>query len=147
MATSQGYKSDFLYSVPEDYYCKKCSLVARRLTVTSCCGEHYCHTYITGTQQEEKPCPECGEQFFSCFEVVRHLKHIASLKVYCTLKGRGCDWSETLEELEAHLDPDLDNCKNGLIKLTDHWLPQFHLLISLFIYREARKRRTFLEYM
>ena len=35
-------------------------------------------------------------------------------------------------------------CKNGLVKLTNHWLPQFHLLFSLFIYRAARRSRTVL---
>ena len=111
MASSQGYQCDFVDSVPEDYYCKMCSLVARRLTVTSCCGEHYCHACITGTQQEDKPCPECGEESFNFLDLVKYQKRIASLKVCHSLKGRGCDWSGTLEELEAHLDPDLDNCQ------------------------------------
>ena len=103
MASSQGYQCDFVDSVPEDYYCKKCSLVARRLTVTSCCEGHFCFSCIADSQQQDKSCPECGEQSFRCFEVVRHQKHIASLQVYCSLG--------TLEELEAHLDPDLDNCQ------------------------------------
>ena len=35
------------------------------------------------------------------------------------------------------------HCKKiALVKLTNHWLPQFHLLFSLFIYREARRSRT-----
>ena len=101
---------DFVDSVPEDYYCKKCSLVARRLTVTSCCEGHFCYSCIADSQQQDKSCPECGE-FFNFFELVKHQKRITSLKVYCSLKGRGCDWSGTLEELEAHLDPDQDNCQ------------------------------------
>ena len=32
------------------------------------------------------------------------------------------------------------------IKLTNHWLPRFHLLFNLFIYGESRSR-TVLEYM
>ena len=35
--------------------------------------------------------------------------------------------------------------KNGF-KLTNHWLPQFHLLFCLFIYREVRSRKA-LDYM
>ena len=101
---------DFVDSVHEDYYCKKCSLVARRLTVTSCCEGHFCYSCIADSQQQDKSCPECGEQFFSFFELVKHQNCIASIKVYCSLKG-GCDWSGTLEELDAHLDPDLDNCQ------------------------------------
>ena len=42
---------------------------------------------------------------------MKYQKSIASLKVYCSLKERGCDWSGVLEQLEAHLDPDLDNCQ------------------------------------
>ena len=107
MAASLLANCDFVDSVPEDYYCKKCSLVARRLTVTSCCGEHYCHACIANTL----PCPECGEESFNFLDLVKYQKHVASLKVYCSLKERGCDWSGTLEQLEAHLDPDLDNCQ------------------------------------
>ena len=36
---------------------------------------------------------------------------ITSLKVYCSLKGKGCDWSGMVDQLKAHLDPDLDNCQ------------------------------------
>ena len=31
------------------------------------------------------------------------------------------------------------HCKNCLVKLTNHWLPQFHLLFCLFIYIEKKK--------
>ena len=39
------------------------------------------------------------------------------------------------------------HCKNGLVKLTNHWLPQFHLLFCLFVYREVRRSRKVLDYM
>ena len=107
MAASLLANCDFVDSVPEDYYCKKCSLVARRLTVTSCCEGHFCYSCIADSQQQDKPCPECEEQSFSVFELVKHQKCIASLLVYCSLKGRGCDWSGTLKQLDSHLD----NCQ------------------------------------
>ena len=111
MAAPLTVNYEFVDSIPEDYYCKKCSLVARRLTVTSCCGEHYCHACIANTQQQDEPCPECGEESFNFLDLVKYQKRIASLKVYCSLKESGCDWSGTLEQLEAHLDPDLYNCQ------------------------------------
>ena len=90
MAASLLANCDFVDSVPEDYYCKKCSLVARRLTVTSCCEGHFCFSCIADSQQQDKPCPECEEQSFSVFELVKHQKCIASLLiVYCSLKGGG----------------------------------------------------------
>ena len=68
MATSdcpQGCQCEFIDSVPEDFYCKKCTLVARRLTFTSCCGESYCHACITDIQEQGKPCPACEKEAFT----------------------------------------------------------------------------------
>ena len=42
---------------------------------------------------------------------LKNLCTITSLKVYCSLKGKGCDWSGMVDQLKAHLDPDLDNCQ------------------------------------
>ena len=39
MVVSKGYQCEFTDPVFDDFYCKKCTLVARRLTITICCGE------------------------------------------------------------------------------------------------------------
>ena len=61
MATSdcpQGYQCEFIIdSVPEDFYCKKCTPVARQLTFTSCFEESYCHACIADIQEQGKPFP------------------------------------------------------------------------------------------
>ena len=101
----KGYLYEFIDSVPEDFYCKKCALVARRLTLTGCCGESYCHTCIADS------CVSCGEKNFSTFEHLKNQRKIRSLLVHCSMKERGCDWSGTLEQLDTHLDPDQDNCQ------------------------------------
>ena len=108
---SQGYKCEFIDSVPDYLCCKKCTLVARKLSITSCCGESFCQSCIADTQKEGTPCPACGEKDFTIFEQIKSQKQIASLKVYCSMKERGCDWSEILEQLDTHLDPDQDNCQ------------------------------------
>ncbi len=105
MATS-GY--DFVDSVPEELLCKKCTLVARRLVIISCCGESFCQTCIADTSQ---PCPACGEDSFTTFDQPKSQKRISSLKVYCSMKEEGCAWSGTLDQLDTHLNPDLDNCQ------------------------------------
>ena len=107
----QGYQCEFIDSVSEDFYCKKCTLVARRLSMISCCGESYCHACIADTQEQGKPCPECGEKEFTFFYHMKTQKRINNLQVFCTMKERGCDWSGTLEQLDTHLDPDQDNCQ------------------------------------
>ena len=105
MADSTGYQCEFIDSVPEDFYCKKCNLLARRLSWTTCCGESYCHACIADS------CLSCGGKNFSSFEHFKNQRKIASLKVYCSMKERGCDWSGTLEQLDTHLNPDQDNCR------------------------------------
>ena len=111
MAACQGYKCEFLDSVPDDLYCKKCTLVALKLTITNCCGESFCQACITSIQDNKEPCPECGATEFTTFEQIKSQKRINNLQVYCSMKERGCGWSGTLEQLDTHLDPHLDNCQ------------------------------------
>ena len=85
--------------------------MARRLTVTSCCGESFCHACISEPKEQNKPCPECGEEEFTLFKQVKHQRQINKLQVYCTHKERWCGWSGPLELLEAHLDPEQDHCQ------------------------------------
>ena len=107
----QGYQCEFIDSVSEDFYCKECTLVARRLSIISCCGESYCHACIADTQEQGKPCPECGEKEFTFFDHMKTQKRINNLQIFCTMKEKGCDWSGALEQLDTHLDPDQDNCQ------------------------------------
>ena len=111
MATPKVYQCEFLDTVPDICQCKKCSLVARRLTVTSCCGESFCHACISEPKEQNKPCPECGEEEFTFFNHVKFQRQINKLQVFCSLKISGCGWSGPLEQLEAHLDPDQDHCQ------------------------------------
>ena len=109
--SSVGYKCEFIDSVPEDFFCKTCSLVARRLAITSCCSETYCHSCITYTLEQGKPCPACGEKDCIVIQQMKYQKRVKELNVYCSVKEKGCDWSGTLEQLDTHLDPDRDNCQ------------------------------------
>ena len=111
MATSQGYKFKFIESVPDYLYCKKCTLVARRLSIISCCGESFCRSCIADTRRQGKPCPICAEKNFTTLEHIKNQKQITSLLVSCSLRERGCTWSGTLDQLDTHLDPDQDNCQ------------------------------------
>ena len=112
MANRFSYKCEFTESVPEHFLCSKCKGVARRLTFTSCCGESYCHGCIAEIQQKGVPCPACGRKAFTTLEQVKFQHRIRSLQVYCSMKERGCDWTGTLDNLDAHLDPDGDNCQH-----------------------------------
>ncbi len=104
----RGYECEFPDSVPDELLCKKCTLVARRLVITGCCGESFCQTCIADTNT---PCPACGSNEVSSFKHVKNQRLISNLRVYCSMKERGCVWSGPLDQLDTHLDPDLDNCQ------------------------------------
>ena len=108
---SQGYQCEFIDPVSEDLYCKQCSLVARKLTISSCCGESYCHDCIHSIQQANRPCPGCGQTEFETCPHVKFQKKVVSSQVFCLLKGKGCGWSGRLEELDAHLDIENGDCE------------------------------------
>ena len=106
-----GYQYEFVDSVPDNYKCQLCSLVAKRRTVTSCCGESFCHEGIGGLKKGNQPCPTCGEVDFTTMELKNQQK-IDNLQVYCTFKERECGWSGRLQDLEeVHLDPDQNECQ------------------------------------
>ena len=108
---SQGYICEFVDPVANEYYCKKCTLVARKPTISSCCGESFCHACIAGTMKQKLPCPACGKEELNSFEHVKYQQQINKLKVYCSMKGRGCCWLGILEQLDTHLDPEQDDCQ------------------------------------
>ena len=106
-----GCQCEFLDTVYDVFYCKKCNLVARRLTATSCCGESYCHACIADICEQHKPCPECGQEDFSIYEQLKYQKRIGALRVHCGLKTRGCGWSGQLDQLDHHLDSEQGDCQ------------------------------------
>ena len=111
-----GYQCEFLDTVNDLFFCKKCNLVARRSTTTSCCGESFCHACIADICEQHKPCPECGQEDFSIYEQLKYQKRIGSLKVHCSFKSRDCGWSGQLDQLEHHLDSEQGDCQYVDIK-------------------------------
>ena len=55
--------------------------------------------------------PACGQENFSIVELPAFQQRLGGLRVYCSMKRRGCGWCGTLEQLDTHLNPDLDNCQ------------------------------------
>ena len=113
---AQGYQCAFVGQVDEDFYCKKCKLVARSLTFASCCGESFCLTCIETCKEEGKPCPKCNKMEYSVQQQVKFQRRISNLEVQCSLRDKGCEWQGALKELAPHVDPDQDNCQYVEIK-------------------------------
>ncbi len=108
-STVGGYSCElFISPVPEELKCGLCKKVARDPNLVSCCGEQFCRGC---TAEGKQPCPLCGKEQFTLFTNKRDQKRIISLMVRCAMKDRGCEWTGTLEHINAHLDASSDNCQ------------------------------------
>ena len=110
MAT--GYDSDdysFIDSVDE-YKCAICHCFTKEPTLTSCCGNHYCQSCIERVLQQRRPCPLCSKSRFNVFLDKKQKRRILALKVHCTLRSQGCEWTGTLGDLDTHTDLTYGSC-------------------------------------
>ena len=85
--------------------------MAREPHITDCCGGHFCKACIQRPKEDRQPCPSCGQDKFSNFLDKGIHKRILALQVCCMMKGRGCEWEGRLEDLQAHLDVDTNDCQ------------------------------------
>ena len=106
-----GYQCKFIDELPDDLLCKSCRHVARQPHLASCCGEQFCHTCIAPILQDKKPCPSCKEDTFTIFMNKRDHRRILALRVCCTMKDRGCQWTGKVEQLDTHLDVNSGDCQ------------------------------------
>ena len=111
MAAPVGYECEFVDQVPEDYFCKQCSHVAREATIASCCTEVFCKTCIEAVVEDKKPCPSCERSDID--RLGSHKKYqakIPTFAIHCSLKDCGCEWTGQLQHLDAHLDLTTGDC-------------------------------------
>ncbi len=138
----------FVSSVPEELKCGLCKKVAREPNLTSCCGEHFCKLCIEQNIRNKRPCPSCDTSQFSFINDKRDHKKILALKVRCVMKDRGCNWTDTLEQLDAHLDANSDtgcqyvdvNCPNECEQ------PVQKLQLPTHLAKQCTKRDFFCQY-
>ena len=110
MEKHRGYECDFIDKAQSVYSCGLCQLVARAISLTSCCSRSCCQGCIEAVKGHDEPCPFCGQESFGIVEAATYREDIRDLKVLCSMKDKGCAWSGKLCELDAHLDSKLDNC-------------------------------------
>ena len=105
-----GYECEFVDQVPEDYFCKQCKHVVREPQIATCCTEVFCKACIEAVIQDKKPCPSCRETDISFIPHKKYQLKILALKVHCSLKDRGCEWTGQLQHLNTHLDLTTGDC-------------------------------------
>ena len=106
-----GYNCEFIDVVPADFLCESCCLVAREPSLTVCCGKHYCHTCISHLLRDSKPCPGCEAVPFSAILDKNYQRKTLALRVHCTMKDCGCQWTGQLKQHDAHLDVETGDCE------------------------------------
>ena len=107
-----GYQCQFVSEISDDLLCGACQRVAREPHITDCCGGHFCKACIHRPKEDRQPCPSCAQAQFVTIPNKRIHRRILALQVYCTMKGRGCEWEGRLEDLRAHLDVDANDCQH-----------------------------------
>ena len=101
-----GYDCAFIHEPPDSTQtdCPVCLLVLRQPHQVSCCGYTFCRACIDALRLRDAPCPTCTATEFFVFEDKRLQRSLFSLKVYCSRRGEGCEWSGELGMLERHLN-------------------------------------------
>ena len=102
----QGYACEFTEAPPTAFQteCPICLNVLRNPHEVSCCGNVFCYTCITKTQEEASCCPSCRSkeyQSFHCKSLERSLK---KLRVQCENHKDGCEWTGELGQYDSHLN-------------------------------------------
>ena len=110
----------------DDLFCPICKLVSRDPHQSGCCGKIFCKVCIKKLKmsQREPACPSCRKEKVLLFPDKRSSRSIASLRVYCKRKKKGCLWEGTVQDTEAHIKncdyqriPCLNGCGKRLRRL------------------------------
>jgi len=101
---SGGYDYEFVDSPPDELICSICLSVLRDPNLTSCCGNHFCHSCIRRIKSKRNPCPLCQDQYYTIMLDKSFVRRVKELKIKCPSSGRGCEWVNELGSLQKHLD-------------------------------------------
>ena len=101
---SGGYDYEFVDNPPDELMCPICLSVLRYPNLTSCCGNHFCHSCIHRIKSEQNPCPLCQEKRYTIMLDKSFMRRVKELKIKCPSSGHLCEWMGELGSLQIHLD-------------------------------------------
>ena len=96
----------FVEEIPKqiEIECPICLNILVNPHLVSCCGHHFCEDCIKRVKASNGTCPMCKERRYQVVLNKDRLRIIYGLQVYCTNKGRGCQWKGELKNLSTHLN-------------------------------------------
>ena len=101
-----GIDTEFVEKPPKAVQCEcpVCLLVLREPYQATCCGNSFCKGCIEQLKIRSSPCPTCKTKNFFCYPNKGLQQSLYDFEVYCSQKGKGCEWRGELRELEKHLN-------------------------------------------
>ena len=113
------YTENVSESPSEDDFCFLCKKILNAPMLTECCGTHFCRTCI-GSNIHNKvllQCPNCKQQSVICILNKAKWRSILKLRVKCSLRERGCEWTGLIQDSLKHLALECQymdvECNNG----------------------------------
>ena len=95
---------DFVKKPSEKYYCPVTfELLTDPRQTSECCGNRLSRAAAEQLEAEDKPCPLCKKAPLKTTMDLCFKREVMELKVYCSKKSAGCEWTGELGELERHL--------------------------------------------
>ena len=112
-----GFECEFVEQPPKviQTECPICLLVLREPFQVVCCGKSYCKECVEQIKASTQDCPTCKVRNIFCYPNKGLQQSLYDIKVYCTHKSKGCEWTGELRELDNHLnsDPPADKFLEG----------------------------------
>lgn len=108
-----GYTHSFVNQVPEHLVCIVCRLPCQDSCNTGCCGMICCLSCLEDVIKQNKPCSHCkNKEIFVGVKYDYRDQEVNNLYVYCTNRGKGCEWQGRLHSINDHLaSGNADGCQ------------------------------------
>ena len=110
VSSTGGFEYQFVAPPQDIFVCKICHLPSRDPHLTMCCGHVFCESCLDGMKEAKSIvsniCPVCRGEDFVTFPNKQIDREVKSLHVYCTNKGRGCEWQGEVNYIDNHLTKD-----------------------------------------
>jgi len=107
VSSTGGFEYQFVIPPQDMFVCKICHLPSRDPHLTICCGHVFCKSCLDGMKEVEavvnNVCPMCRGEDFVTVPNKQIDREVKSLHVYCTNKGRGCEWQGEVNYIDNHL--------------------------------------------
>ena len=94
---------DFVKPLSEEFSCPICLGLLEDPYLTACCGNHFCESCANKVKKNNNKCPLCQDTPLNGIINKGLKRKVNELKVYCSHKETGCNWTGDLGRLELHL--------------------------------------------